>query len=434
MSRREGGHRRVAIVAGHFVPSNLPAVHRARLWAQHLAEFGWDPVVVTAHWRHYEEKLDWDLAALVAPDLEVVRTGALPTRPLRIVGDIGLRAFVPLYRALAGLARNRAVDFVHITIPSSYCALLGTLLHRRHGVPYGIDYIDPWVPRHPTPYRPGSKAWLSLKLAGMLEPWAVRDASLITGISPLYFEDVLVRNPALRHRVTTAAMPYGGSDKDFEAVRRADRPTFLFDPGDGGFHMMYAGALLPQAVPVLERLFLAIRRLIESAPAVMERFRLHFVGTGLRRDDPTSFVVKPWIDRHDLAPWVDEQPARVGFVDVLNHLTRASAILVLGSTERHYSPSKVFQAIQAERPLLAVLHEESSAVDLLRAGRAGNLVSFAEGDLPPVDALEDALRKVLTGTGRRPDEVRRDAIEAHSARESARRLARALDQASGRGG
>ena len=84
------------------------------------------------------------------------------------------------------IARRREIDFVHVTIPSNYCAPLGRLVHRRLGVPYGIDYIDPWVPRTPDPGRPFSKLWLSHKLARLLEPWAVRNARLITGISPLY--------------------------------------------------------------------------------------------------------------------------------------------------------------------------------------------------------------------------------------------------------
>lgn len=421
--------RRVAIVAGHFVPSNLAAVHRARLWAQHLAEFGWQPVVVTAHWRHYEERLDWDLHALVPGELEVIRTRALPTRPIRLVGDIGIRAFVPLYRALDRLARARRVDFVHITVPSNYCALLGRLIHRRHGIPYGIDYIDPWVERSEGPARPLTKAWLSQRLARRLEPWAVRDARLITGISPLYFEDVLDRNPGLRRTAVTAAMPYGGSSRDFVAVRAQPRPTFLFDPADRNFHMIYAGALLPRAHAVLERLFEALRRLVEAEPALMVRFRLHFVGTGTVPNDPQSFAVKPYIDRFDLGHWVDEHPARIGFVDVLNHLSRASAILVLGSTERHYSPSKVFQAVQAGPPVLAVLHEASSAGQMLRASGTGLLVTMPEGALPAPEDLVQALRALLTGAGRGRRGSGADPFEAFSARESARRLAAALDRA-----
>ena len=39
--------KRVALVSGHFAPSNLVGAHRARLWSRHLPEFGWEPIVVT---------------------------------------------------------------------------------------------------------------------------------------------------------------------------------------------------------------------------------------------------------------------------------------------------------------------------------------------------------------------------------------------------
>src|SRR3954468_11620444 len=129
--------KKLALLAAHFTPSNLAAVHRSRLWAQHLPEFGWEPIVVTTHQRHYEEQLDWDLHALVPPELRVVRTAALPTKPVRIVGDIGVRGFPFHYAALARLASKREIDFLHITIPSNFSALLGRMIHRQYGIPYG---------------------------------------------------------------------------------------------------------------------------------------------------------------------------------------------------------------------------------------------------------------------------------------------------------
>src|SRR5436305_15253655 len=155
------GERRVALVAAHFPPSNFAAVHRARLWAQYLPEFGWTPTVVTTHWKYYEERLDPDLEMLVPRDLRVIRTRALPTRPVRLVGDIGVRGFWWHYRALRKLAVAREIDFVHITIPSNFSGPLGRLLFRSHGIPYGIDYIDPWVHRWPGVEIPFSRAWAS---------------------------------------------------------------------------------------------------------------------------------------------------------------------------------------------------------------------------------------------------------------------------------
>ena len=111
---------RLALVSGHFPPSNLVGAHRARLWSRYLPEFGWEPIVVTGDPDAYEEKPDPDLERLVAPGLRVIHAATLSTRPVKIVGDIGVRSFYGCYKALAKLAANREIDFVLVTIPSNY--------------------------------------------------------------------------------------------------------------------------------------------------------------------------------------------------------------------------------------------------------------------------------------------------------------------------
>src|SRR3954451_1080732 len=135
--------KRIAIVAGDFPPSNLAAVHRSRLWAQYLPEFGWEPIIVTTHWNYYEETLDPALLELVDPELRVIRTKAIPIKPIRLLGDIGVRGFYWHLKALKSLVACKEIDFVHITIPSNPSALLGEMLYRHCRFPFGIDYIDP---------------------------------------------------------------------------------------------------------------------------------------------------------------------------------------------------------------------------------------------------------------------------------------------------
>src|SRR6185295_14836453 len=194
--------KRVALVSGHFAPSNLVGAQRARLWSRYLPQFGWEPIVVTGDPGRYEELPDPDLERLVAPGLRVIHAGTLPTRPVRIVGDIGLRSFYGCYRALAGMAARQEIDFVLVTIPSNYLALVGGLVHRRYGVPFGIDYQDPWVT--PGADRPFTKAWASRRLAALLEPKAVRGAALITGMAPGYVAGMLERNPAVARSAVLA--------------------------------------------------------------------------------------------------------------------------------------------------------------------------------------------------------------------------------------
>ncbi len=420
--------RRIAIVTGHFPPSNLAGVHRARLWAQHLSEFGWEPIVVTADSTFYEEELDPTLLDLIDGELRVIRTKAIPVKPVRLIGDIGVRALYWQFKVLDELIIRKEIEFIHITIPSNYAALLGELLYRRHRFPFGIDYQDPWVSDWPGVERIFSKAWMSCKLAHFLEPWAVRHAALITGVARRHFEAVLERNPHLRTQCITAAMPIGNSEEDYDLLKTTARELFLFDPEDGLFHIVYIGTMWPMASAVLERFLQALSVMRDNNPEVMDRVRVHFAGTGESPNNPVG-QIEPYVIRLGLERWVDERPIRIGYADVLNHLANSSAVLIFGSTEAHYTPSKVFQSVQAKRPIFAVLHEQSTAVNIVRESRAGQVVTFAEGQLPDVQELALRLSAFIRDPQYSSDAVRWDAFEGYSARNSSRVLAAAVDEA-----
>lgn len=417
-----------AIVAPHFPPSNLAGVHRARLLSQHLEEFGWHPVILTTHWRYYEEALDWDLHRLLDPRLEIVHTSALPVRPVRIIGDIGIRGIAWHLSALRKLRRNKKMDFLLITVPSFYSALLGQLMFREAPLPFGIDYIDPWVHIWPEAEVRYSKAWISMKLGELLEPWAVRNASLISGVATGYFQGVLARNPHLEEQAVTAAMPYGFSEYDYTAPVLSTRRPHMFDPDDGGINLVYAGALLPKAHIVLERLLSGVRQLTLDSPEIADRLKIHFIGTGRSPTDPNGYNILPVAERLQVLKFVQEHPARMGYLDVLVHLRNASGIIIIGSSEAHYTPSKVYQAVQARRPVLALLHEASTAVRVLRESGAGSALTLTEDQLPPPAAIASALKSFIL-TPYNPDQVDWTAFQVFSARESARMLASAMDEA-----
>ncbi|MDT0632215.1 hypothetical protein RQM47_09250 [Rubrivirga sp. S365] len=421
--------KRVLLISPHFPPSNLAAVHRARLFAQHLPAFGWEPIVLTVHHDDYTEELDWNLAELVPESVRVerVRADREPVRigGRRLVGDVVLRSFRSLLRRAIEVVDAEPVDFVYVLIPSFYGALLGRAIHERRGVPYGIDYIDPWV--EPNAYPLGSKMWTTQRLARVLEPVAVRDAALITGVAEGYYEAVLDRNPRLR-RATTAAMPYGGEARDHREVEAMGIEPWLFER-DGRFRLLYAGALLPQAVEPLHR----VCRAIAARPDLFDDVELFFVGTGSSPDDAEGYQVRPVAEQYGL--WgtvIKEHPARIPYLDVLAHLDATRGVFILGSTEPHYTPSKVYQGVLSERPVLAVLHQASTACDVIRGTGAGRVLAFDGED--GLDTIEDGFADAFADFRAfadtfRPADVDREAFEEFSARNVTRTLAEALDQA-----
>jgi hypothetical protein len=342
---------------------------------------------------------------------------------------MGVRGFPGHYLALSRLAAERRIDFVHVTVPSHYSALLGRLINARYGIPYGLDYIDPWIYRVPDSEPALSKSRISRRLGYVLEPWAVRNASLITGVAPLYFDDVLRRNPHLRERIVARAMPYGASAVDFEHARNSGRKPGLFDPADGRFHFVYAGALLPMSIGALERLLEGLAHLRNETPQLYARLRMHFIGTGKSPGDENGFNVRPLAEKIGVADAVCEHPHRMPYIDVLIHLVNAGGILIVGSTEPHYSPSKIFQAIQAKRPILALMHESSTAQGVLRASGAGVSIPLSEAALPSASVLAAQLQRFATRVWH-PESFNTQVVdEAYSARHSAQVLAEGLDQA-----
>lgn len=372
--------KKILILYPHFPPSNLAGVHRPRLFAQHLPSFGWEPTMLTVHEDFYEEKLDHNLVKLLPTDLRIVKVKA--RKRIGPIGDIGLRGFTQLYSRAKELIKTEKFDFLYIPIPSFYCALLGRLLHGATGIRYGIDYIDPWVHEFAGSKKMLSRAWWATKLANILEPIAVKKASLITGVAEGYYQPVLQRNPQLLN-IVHGAMPYGGEASDHSILKELNIEPYIFKLKEEKFQLVYAGAMLPNAYKVLEAVFQSIKK----NKVEFSDVEIHFIGTGKSPNDKEGFNIKPLAIEYGI--WGDivfEYPARIPYLDVLVHLQQADGIFILGSTEPHYTPSKTYQAVLSKKPLLAILHQESLAVELLKKVKLGEYIFFnGEQDIEKIE-------------------------------------------------
>jgi hypothetical protein len=105
------------------------------------------------------------------------------------------------------------------------------------------------------------------------------------------------------------------------------------------------------------------------------------------------------------------------------------ALILLGSAEPHYTASKVFPYVLAQRPLLAVFHEDSSVVTILREVNAGRVVGF-NAKKPPLERANEIsvhLEEML-GENYKP-KMLWEAFEPYTTKALTRRLAHILDSA-----
>ena len=431
--------RRLLMVSPHFPPDGSAGTHRARLLAPHLADYGWEPTVVTVDPRDYESRLDPELAAMVPATLRVIRSRAWPARWTRRVGigDLGIRAFRGLHRTCAALLRDETFDALFVTIYPAYPAMLGPLLKRRYRVPFVLDYQDPWVGSWGRTVGGGPRGQVDAKsrltrwLAERLEPVAVRAADAITAVSSETYEAVRSRNPALA-RTACLALPIGGEEADFQHVRaRAGRNPY-FDPSDGDVHICCVGTLLPLGLETLRAVLRALAVVRDHRPHLYERIRLHFFGTSneTRADAPAR--VRPVADALGVGDHVEEVAARIPYSDAIAVQTQATALLLMGSAERHYTASKLYPGLLAARPLIAVYHEASSVCEILRRAMcppSARLVTYDDKARAEsrVDDLAAALSAVAADPSYDARAVDLEVLAGLSAHALAGRLAKLLD-------
>jgi len=429
--------RRVLMVSPHFPPDSSAASHRVRLLAPHLTEAGWAPTILTLDPSAYEGRLDHDLEALVPASLPIVRTSAWPAAATRLVGlgDIGLRAFTGLRRACRALLSRERFDALFITVYPVYPALLGPRLKAEFHVPFVLDYQDPWVGAWGRSVgggpggAPDWKSRASRRLGEWLEPQAVAMADALVAVSQGTLDGIVERTPAAG-RLPHGVIPLGFEPADFESLRRRPRRLPHFDAADGLVHLCYVGTLLPTGRDTLALLLQGLARARAEDPAAA-RLRLHFFGTSNQSTSDT-YRVLPLAQELGVADCVSEVPGRLDYLDALSVLTSASGILLLGSSERHYTASKLYPALLAQRPLFALFHEASSVVSILRAAASEPTARvFTYGDSPrSATAVADVachLRALAARCTYDSADVSLDRVADVSARNLARQLAAVFD-------
>jgi hypothetical protein len=419
------GQRRVVLVAPEFPPSNSAGAHRPRLFAKHLPAFGWTPTVLTVRPEQIEGPVDPMLERLLDPALTIVRTAAIPIKPLRIIGDLGLRSLPAHARALTSMIGRGNVGAVVLFGPPWFSFALGPMMKRRFGVPYVVDYIDPWITASSATRPFPEKAWFYHRAAAALEPGVLRSAAHVTAVSEGILEDLRSRYPWLEAR-RMSAMPYGAEPDDLEAAVRLGLTPPDFSSDDEDVTMSFTGAVQPTSHPLMTALLRALGAVDQSRPATRRRVRLRAYGTSNLTWGHGRHTILPMARQLGVDHLVSEIPERIPYLQAMSVLQACGIVLVMGSTDAYYHASKLYPAIVSGRPILAVCHHDSSIKRVVEQTGAGMCVAFSDPlELQSqVGEIAGAIESLAGGPRRTPDAA---AIEPFTARASTACLARVLD-------
>ena len=376
--------RRVLIVSPHFPPINAPDMQRVRMSLPHYRANGWEPIVLCVTGSEVDGIREPELNETVPDDVTVVRVRCLPLRWTKLFGicNIGLRCWLAFLFAGARLIRRERIDLVFFSNTQFVTFTLGRIWREWLGTPYIFDLQDPWrtdyYERAGSRRPPGGwKYQIARGMAWLLEGWSFARVGATMSVSPYYLGDLRERYRDFA-QVPTAVIGFGTSRADLAVAEKLPIDLARFDRRQNQVHFLYTGASGPVMPHSLTVLFNALRLFRERNPAGAARMRFHFLGTSYVAPGQGKNSVIPVAEDCGVADLVDEIPHRLGHLECLRLQQEADVLLLPGSSDLAYSPSKIYPYFLAGPPILAVVFKESVLERLLQRLSCACVASFTE--------------------------------------------------------
>lgn len=421
--------RKVLLIAYYYPPSEAIGAMRPRGLAKYLPEFGWEATVLTPQAKgrvpspsalvvetgYRDVMQDWKRRLRLNPDKGAQQqifggesNGNGKTwraRGMELAKDLlaypdDLKGWIPFAAcALDQLKRQSGFDAIISTAHPVSCHLIGARAQRLLQCPWIADFRDLWC-GNANDFGKGILGPLHRRL----ERKTLSAADILVTVSSPWAQDLQRMHPDKR----VESITNGFDPDDFTAEE--------FVP-DKVFSIVYAGSLYAGKRDPTTFLT-ALKTLVEQNAIPKNEVRVRFYGSR-----------EPWLEervRELQLEGVVEFPGRVPRADALRFQQSAQILLLLGwngTTSDGVYTGKVFEYLNAGRPILLCGGERGVASELMCETQAGEYL-----------ASSDEIQRFLLNAyaeyrqfGRVSYRGRKDVIATYSHRQMAGAFAGLLD-------
>ncbi|MDF1658881.1 MAG: hypothetical protein P1U58_14795 [Verrucomicrobiales bacterium] len=431
----------ILIISPHFAPTNAPDMQRIRLLLPHFEKHDVKAKVLAVSPECVDFPQDKWLESEIPSSSEVFRVKALgfPWRKIPGLGSVSTRSFASLRRQGNQLLEKEGFDLVYFSTTQFGVHLLGPYWKSKFGVPFVMDFQDPWVNDYyrvnPDIHPPGGR----IKFAAanwfnrQAEPRVIRECLGITSVSPAYPQSIQARYPDTHINswpcdsgrsltgIPAFVAPFPAELSE-DSTRVPASSQTIFNPNDGNQHWLYAGRCGDYMQTSLSALFLAFQQLRKEKPTIFENLSIHFVGTQYCVDSKTPSPIQKLAEKYDLIDLVTEHPERIPYSETMQCLDDANLLIVPGSDDPGYSASKIFPYILSDTPTLGVFHEDSSVIKISK--EAGGSLTIPFSSNCATAKIADRILLHFDGTAASIDRpINRQVLRQYSANHQAGQLA-----------
>lgn len=409
-------------------------MHRVRHSLPYFEDHGWKATVLAVTPDRIEDYRDELLLETLPVHADVRHVSALPidwTRSLG-VGNVGYRSLPDYWRQGSQIITQEGIDLVYFSTTAFPVLILGRYWKARFGVPYVVDMQDPWytgLHQDKPAQKPSIKDWGAYQLKRWMEPIAISGTDAVISVSEGYC-DALQSQYANVCASNCSVIPFGASQVDFDVLERTDIDNPLFRPSSDTINIIQVGRAGGENMELApQSMFSALREGLRAHPEIYQRVHMYFVGTRYSPPGEGTKAVEPIAQSYRVGNKVTEQTTRVPYFQALKILQDADMLVLLGAEDPNYTASKLYPYILAQRPLLAVFHEDSSVVEIMRKTQVGPVVTYESGNEDPSEIGRRIQREWTSMLERVPyvPEVDWDAFAPYTAEAMTRRQVEVFD-------
>lgn len=367
--------KNLLMISYYFPPLGGAGTLRSVKLARYLPDFGWRPVVLSVKNPEWYYAHDPKLFNELPNTTKVYRSWMIPStwiyrliNPFRsktidqwirrtIIQPDDQVGWIPSgIRAGLNIVERENIQAVYSTSAPMSAHLIAYLIKRKTGIAWIADFRDEWY-ENPDFYYPTQ---LHKRLHLALEQRVVTAADHVIAAAPGFCR-LLAKHPDGAKKCTTVYMGFDLADFNADGAAHAWRRE------DDRFTIAFSGLFYGSFRP--SRFFSAVSGLIANGKIDPYKLRIIFIGPNIPAD--TGFI-----DEFDICRFT-------GFIshqDSVNILKQSDVLLLLLSRERgdFVVPSKTFEYIAAQKPILALVPKNSEVASVINTTRTGIVVDFED--------------------------------------------------------
>lgn len=348
--------KKVLMIAFHFPPqAGSSGILRTLNFVKYLPANGWQPTVLSANPRAYEECRD-DLIKSIPEGTKVIRAFALDAaRHLGIMRKYPSILALPdrwstwwFGAVLAGLReiRKEKPDVIWSTYPITSAHLIGATLARWTGLPWVADFRDPII-NGDYPSEP-----LQRKSWQWLESLVMRTATQCIFTTERAAEIYRTRYPSSADKCQVIE---NGYDEDAFVGNKPKRYGVTNDQ----ILMLHSGIIYPRDRDP-SAFFAAIASLIDSGKVARQHLKIRFRAP--HHGDEVSTLAK----QYKLDDVVEIAPP-IPYRDAIGEMLGADMLLVFqGSHFNSQIPAKIYEYLRTENQVIGLIDTSGDTASQLR--------------------------------------------------------------------